>query len=183
MSVKVPTRAEYYAAQGFSGSAIDRPDDPIDDQFIRHCEGLKGIAEGFINYCKTGDSTVPFMKMMENHVVEVNSDENIVTAIKSSDDILNILKDLTQLYTRLHYLYSVQSLSDEKVLTGPEFAQRAIVVADSHSAAIQALVAHQRLLENKLQDVKHELSRAKHQHDYIGAINRLAAMFDIDVTP
>lgn len=183
MSEKQITRVEYYKQQGFSGSDIERPDDPVDADFIKHCEGLKAIMEGFIDYCKTGESAAPFMKMMENHVVEINSDESIITAIKSSDDILHSLRDLVQLYTRLQYLYSVKSLSNEKVLTGPEFAQRAILIADSHSAAIQALVAHQKVLETKLQDVKHELSRAKHQHDYIGAINRLANMFDIDICP
>ena len=41
------TRGEYYASMGFSGSQIDRPDDPVDDEFIKHCEGLRKITEGF----------------------------------------------------------------------------------------------------------------------------------------
>lgn len=49
---KILTRAEYYAKLGFSGSTIDRPDDPVDDEFKKHCCRLKTITEGFINYCK-----------------------------------------------------------------------------------------------------------------------------------
>lgn len=51
-AVKVMTRQEYYTSLGFSGSAIDRPNDPVDDNFIKHCEGLRSIAEGFIDHCK-----------------------------------------------------------------------------------------------------------------------------------
>ena len=50
--VKVPTRIEYYNSQGFSGSKIDRPNDPIDEDFIRHCDGLKTVFDAFISYCK-----------------------------------------------------------------------------------------------------------------------------------
>ena len=49
---RIPTRIEYYSAQGFSGSKIDRPDDPIDEDFIRHCDGLKAAFDNFISYCK-----------------------------------------------------------------------------------------------------------------------------------
>ena len=32
--IKIITRAEYYKSIGLSGSPIDRPDDPIDENFI-----------------------------------------------------------------------------------------------------------------------------------------------------
>lgn len=44
---KPMTRQEYYTNMGFSGSKIDRPDEPVDDEFKKHCEGLRQIAEAF----------------------------------------------------------------------------------------------------------------------------------------
>lgn len=56
--IKITTRAEYYAAQGLSGSTISRPDDPVDDEFIVHCEQLKQYAQGFIDSCKTDNNCI-----------------------------------------------------------------------------------------------------------------------------
>ena len=59
--VKVITRAEYYASLGLSGSAIDRPDEPADEQFMKHCQKLVNGIEGFINFCKNDNSSTKFI--------------------------------------------------------------------------------------------------------------------------
>ena len=181
MSVKVPTRAEYYTAQGFSGSAIDRPDDPIDDEFIRHCNGLKAFANGFIDYCKTGEQQMPYSGLIENSNVEVFADENMQTVIKTTDNIMQAVRELLKLYTRLHYLYEEKSTSTEKVLTSQEFAQQSLAIIDNHTEALRSLINKQRLLEEQLQSIKLELKRAKHEHDYVGAINKLIELLDLKV--
>lgn len=56
--IKIITRAEYYKSIWLSGSPIDRPDDPIDENFIKHCESLKNIMNNFIDYCKNNSTGV-----------------------------------------------------------------------------------------------------------------------------
>jgi len=51
------TRKEYYESQGFSGSKIDRPDDPVDSDFVIHVAELKKMVEGFIDHCKNNNTT------------------------------------------------------------------------------------------------------------------------------
>ena len=71
--VKVPTRSEYYESLGFSGSEFERPDDPIDDEFIKHCCGLKTIAEGFVDYCKqTAECVKDPSNIKEYHGISSN---------------------------------------------------------------------------------------------------------------
>lgn len=139
MSVKIPTRAEYYTAQGFSGSAMDRPDDPIDDEFVKHCEGLKAFANGFIDYCKTGDKTTPYAGLLENTTIQLEGDKTVVTVMQATDDMMKAVRNLLSLYTRLHYLYEVKSTSTEKVLTSQEFAQQSLAIIDNHSLTVQSL--------------------------------------------
>lgn len=52
--LKLMTRREYYASRGFSGSEIDRPDDLIDDNFIKHIDVLEGIMNKLIDNSKKG---------------------------------------------------------------------------------------------------------------------------------
>lgn len=51
-SLTIISRKEYYESQGFSGSEIDRPDEPVDSDFIAHCASLKLVIEGFIDHYK-----------------------------------------------------------------------------------------------------------------------------------
>ena len=52
--LKLMTRKEYYTSRGFSGSEIDRPDDLIDDNFIKHVDALEGIMNKLIDNSKKG---------------------------------------------------------------------------------------------------------------------------------
>ena len=52
--LKLMTRKEYYVSRGFSGSEIDRPDDLIDDDFIKHVNGLEAVMNKLIENSKKG---------------------------------------------------------------------------------------------------------------------------------
>lgn len=47
------TRQEYFNKQGFSThESINNPDGEIDEEFIKHCDGLKKLFNNFIDSCK-----------------------------------------------------------------------------------------------------------------------------------
>ena len=56
ISIHEMTRSEYYKYMGLSGSVIDRPDDKVDENFIKHVTSLKLAMDNMINSFKLGES-------------------------------------------------------------------------------------------------------------------------------
>ena len=50
--LKLMTRKEYYTSKGFSGSELNRPDDLVDTDFIKHVNGLDNIMNTLIENSK-----------------------------------------------------------------------------------------------------------------------------------
>ena len=56
--LKRMTRSQYYAYKGLSGSNISRPDDPVDEEFIKHVNQLASMMNNMIEQFKGGNNTV-----------------------------------------------------------------------------------------------------------------------------
>ena len=178
-SIKTLTRQEYYTSQGFSGSTIDRPDDPVDEQFIRHCEQLKVVCNDFVEYGKTGNSKEAFTTKIENEDVSININENISIAVQSIDTILTTVRELVNLYTELYNVHNSSKKQEQKLPNGTEFAKRALPIIDSYCNTVQSLVSEQRQLQNKLQSIKDGVLEAKQQHNYVEIITSLEEILNI----
>ena len=171
-NLKVPTRQEYYTAQGFSGSAIDRPDDPIDDEFIRHCNGLKAFANGFIEHCKSG-KTSAYAGHLENKVLDVNFDEQVKAIIDATDLNVNTIRDLINVYSTLYKLAGKKITSSDDVIKPDEFAAKAFILVSNFSDTVHRSVAQQSLMNNTFETAKQIVATAKQYKTFEEAIEKL----------
>lgn len=172
-NLKVPTRQEYYASQGFSGSAIDRPDDPIDDAFVQHCEGLKAFANGFIAHCKSANSSKPFIGSIENKQIELTPDETVNTAVKLSEDIKTGLKELNTLYAILYGVVDENVVATTNIVSNLDFADKAFNLFKSHTALLEILLKQSYELQHKLDAIEQSIHAIKLQHDYSTLISSI----------
>lgn len=165
-NLKVPTRQEYYASQGFSGSAIDRPDDPIDDAFVQHCEGLKAFANGFIDYCKAGNNSMPYTGVLENQTIEVNSSEVINSVIASLDTMIKESRELSTLYAKLYEANKADNKHNSNICPDIDFTAKTLDMLDNFAGLTSILLASIKTLEAKINLITEVVQQEKLQRDY-----------------
>ena len=177
MSLNIPTRAEYYAAQGFSGSAIDRPDEPIDEEFVRHCNGLKSFANGFVNYCKTSNETV-YTGQLKDHMLSIDCPAPIKEAIRYTETITSSLHDLIHKYKLVYDAFANNKVPAEQVVTDKQFAGLVFDIMTNYSVVLQTALKAQCDAEYRVETAKQVVTLAKQGSSYDEAIEKLETILN-----
>lgn len=150
MTDKKLTRHEYYTSLGFSGTTLDRPDDPVDAEFIEHCKQLKTFAENFINHCKSGDTPAKFIDELKDEDTAVDYSDFMNASVKTTENMLAVLKELTSCYAQL-YNYAANYVPDMKNITSTsDFINKSFGMMDDFHKLIGTCIKQQRLTDDKL---------------------------------
>lgn len=150
MTDKKLTRHEYYTSLGFSGTTLDRPDDPVDAEFIEHCKQLKTFAENFINHCKSGDTPAKFISELKDKDAVVDYSDFLNASVKTTENMLAVLKELTGRYARL-YNYATNYAPDMKnIMSTSEFINKSFGMMDDFHKLIGTCIKQQRLADDKI---------------------------------